>query len=244
MCRNPVLLPCRCLVYDCGSRNKTSLAPRAVWHGLEFLRYTLNLVWRRQRLPAYLRGYPAGDLFKQRLEGIRQPTLTKLKYYRRWLPDNAPEVRLFGVYKGTQHDSDTEYYRTMLRRYVAPSRRLATMNPTPEPTAPAGARFAGGQERQQAPEAWEGQKNGMELQQLMTAQAPTTIREQPSSSDDLQWGSDSSIIAPPADGNWGMPLLEAHGWHLFTGGISQAELQVLEARSSDASTGSVLLVPP
>ena len=34
-----------CIVYDYGSRNKKRGVPRALWYGLEFVRFALNWVW-------------------------------------------------------------------------------------------------------------------------------------------------------------------------------------------------------
>lgn len=34
-----------CMVYDYGSRNKKRGVPRALWYGLEFVRFALNWVW-------------------------------------------------------------------------------------------------------------------------------------------------------------------------------------------------------
>jgi hypothetical protein len=33
------------MVYDYGSRNKKRGVPRALWYGLEFVRFALNWVW-------------------------------------------------------------------------------------------------------------------------------------------------------------------------------------------------------
>lgn len=34
-----------CLVYDYGSRDRKREAPRALWYGLEFVRFALNSLW-------------------------------------------------------------------------------------------------------------------------------------------------------------------------------------------------------
>lgn len=34
-----------CLVYDFGSRDRKREAPRALWYGLEFVRFALNSLW-------------------------------------------------------------------------------------------------------------------------------------------------------------------------------------------------------
>ena len=49
-----------CLVYDFGSRNKKRGAPRAVWYGLEFVRYALRVLWLGD-VPHGERGGPARE---------------------------------------------------------------------------------------------------------------------------------------------------------------------------------------
>jgi hypothetical protein len=38
---------CSCVVWDTGCRNRKTGAPRALWYGLEFIRFTLNRCWCR-----------------------------------------------------------------------------------------------------------------------------------------------------------------------------------------------------
>ncbi|GIL68504.1 hypothetical protein Vafri_21771 [Volvox africanus] len=43
----PTSYDCSCLVYDCGSRGRDG-TPRALWYGLEFVRYTLSKMSSRE----------------------------------------------------------------------------------------------------------------------------------------------------------------------------------------------------
>jgi hypothetical protein len=36
---------CSCVVWDTGCRNRKTGAPRALWYGLEFIRFALNRCW-------------------------------------------------------------------------------------------------------------------------------------------------------------------------------------------------------
>ena len=66
--------PRSCLVHDFGSRNKKRGAPRAVWYGLEFVRYALRSLWLDERGAAYLRGYSVAGVFDQHIAAFSTAT--------------------------------------------------------------------------------------------------------------------------------------------------------------------------
>jgi len=111
-----------CLVYDFGSRNKKRGAPRALWYGLEFIRYALEKMWLDQRGRAYLRGHDAAAAFDSHVRGLSTSTERRLKYYRQYIPDGGlPEgVRLYGVYSATAHDMDFGFYRDIAIAFLSP----------------------------------------------------------------------------------------------------------------------------
>lgn len=43
---------CSCVVWDTGCRNRKTGSPRALWYGLEFIRFTLNRCWSNTRSSA------------------------------------------------------------------------------------------------------------------------------------------------------------------------------------------------
>lgn len=63
-----------CLIWDLGSRNKKRAVPRALWYGLEFVRFTLALAWFDQELPAYLRGQTVTHTFHQHYRNFAPST--------------------------------------------------------------------------------------------------------------------------------------------------------------------------
>ncbi|KAI7837578.1 hypothetical protein COHA_008591 [Chlorella ohadii] len=63
-----------CLVYDLGSRNKKRGAPRAVWYGLEFIRFALRRLWFGEQSAAYLRGYSVAHTFEEHVSGFSDTT--------------------------------------------------------------------------------------------------------------------------------------------------------------------------
>eukprot|EP00890_Picochlorum_soloecismus_P001048 jgi/Picsp_1/1944/NSC_05410-R1_protein len=114
-----------CLMYDFGSRNKKRGAPRAIWYGLEFVRYALSKLWRCEEIaPAYLRGHDVSRVFDQHIENLGKSRLKKLKYYRQYVGLGGKEsmckdraVQLYGVYFPTVHDTDAAYYREIAHKW-------------------------------------------------------------------------------------------------------------------------------
>lgn len=118
-----------CLVYDFGSRNKKRGAPRAIWYGLEFIRYALARSWDLPLLGdkvgtgggqrAYLRGHDASKSFEAHISQFSQSTRRRLRYFSNYMPsDGLTSIQLYGVYKATEHDVDFDYYRQIAQSYV------------------------------------------------------------------------------------------------------------------------------
>lgn len=128
-----------CFVWDYGSRNPESGVPRALWYGLEWVRFACARSWgkapsecksRDDALPrALLRGKDVRSSFEERYRNLPQRTARKLRYYRRFRADlevdpegPAPEppgrlrVPLYGVYGFTDRDNDTAYYVDTCRK--------------------------------------------------------------------------------------------------------------------------------
>lgn len=70
-----------CLVWDLGSRNKKRAVPRALWYGLEFIRFSLALAWYGRSTPAYVRGHCVTRTFH---EHYRRFAPSTLRYARRF----------------------------------------------------------------------------------------------------------------------------------------------------------------
>lgn len=101
------------LVYDYGSRNKKRGVPRAIWYGLEFLKYVLNKVWYNTReTHCYLRGVNTVNMFEDLLKTVEKGTMKRIKYYRQYTGDSK-FVSLYGVYNSTTRDADASFYQEM-----------------------------------------------------------------------------------------------------------------------------------
>lgn len=113
-----------CVVVDYGSRDKKRGVPRAVWYGLEFVRFALDEVWHggASRRPV-LRGKAVERDFARKLRGLSKSARKRLKYYRRFIPADARArgaVRLVGAFGRTEHDDDDAYYARVLGEACAP----------------------------------------------------------------------------------------------------------------------------
>jgi hypothetical protein len=84
------ILACSCIVWDCGCRNKHNGAPRALWYGLEFVRFALQRFWLGEGGPAHLRGHNVSRDFEAACRRFHPSTKKRLRYYKRYL---APQVR-------------------------------------------------------------------------------------------------------------------------------------------------------
>lgn len=108
-----------CVVYDYGSRDKKRGVPRALWYGLEFVRYALNVEWfGAPDRPPILRGKRVDQDFRRKLGGLSKSCKKRMRYYRQFIPPEVAArgaVRLVGVYQFTEHDDDAAFYAGVLR---------------------------------------------------------------------------------------------------------------------------------
>ena len=128
-----------CVVYDYGSRDKKRGVPRALWYGLEFVRYALNVEWfGAPDRPPILRGKRVDQDFRRKLGGVSKSCKKRIRYYRQFIPPEVAArgaVRLVGVYQFTEHDDDAPFYAGVLRERHAAAVSAAEAE-APEAAAP------------------------------------------------------------------------------------------------------------
>jgi hypothetical protein len=98
-----------CVVYDYGANKPV---PRAVYQGLEFVRYVLNLHWFGRETPAYVKGHNAAGYFRLVHAQLEERTLKRLDYFRKFLLADRLNLRV--VTDATTHDGDYSWYRSVL----------------------------------------------------------------------------------------------------------------------------------
>lgn len=96
-------------VYDTSARKQES---RAMYQGLEFVKYVLNRVWFNKMTEATCRGKKCDKYFDKAYKSIPDNIMKKVKYLRKFL--NTDKINLSSYCIRTEHDGDYEYYRKIL----------------------------------------------------------------------------------------------------------------------------------
>ena len=114
-----------CRVYDFGSRgnvwtsasgrNRNLFVPRAIWWGLEWVRYALGTVWRLPQIPTpRLRGHDVSNVFEPGLRSLTARQYRRIKWYRPLLAPGLEAVSLRGYHARAATDGDREEHRRIL----------------------------------------------------------------------------------------------------------------------------------
>lgn len=108
----------RCVVYDFGARKPI---PRAVYQGLEFVKYVLNRRWLNQEYITNVNRSKnqeiqnnCNDYFDKCYQQLEDRTKKKLDYFLPYM--NTEDIKLECVTDCTKHDGDKEFYREVLRK--------------------------------------------------------------------------------------------------------------------------------
>lgn len=96
-------------VLDTSAKKKES---RAMYQGLEFVKYVLNRVWFDKIVEAKCRKMDCSEYFDEAYKTISDNTIKKVKYLRKFL--NTDKISLNSYCISTEHDGDYKYYRKVL----------------------------------------------------------------------------------------------------------------------------------
>lgn len=99
-----------CIIYDYGA-NKA--VPRALYQGVEWIRYALYRRWLGVEITPFVRGHQVLRYFRECYEGLNTRTFAKIDYVYRFLSTN--ELRIELKADATAHDGDYGYYARILR---------------------------------------------------------------------------------------------------------------------------------
>ena len=100
----------KCVVYDYGHNG----VPRALWQGVEFVRYVLSRRWLNQLIMPVMRGgQGVGDYFDGEYCRLLERTFRKLDYFKHFL--QADKIDLWTVGQRTEHDGQYGWYRDIVR---------------------------------------------------------------------------------------------------------------------------------
>lgn len=108
----------KCVVYDFGARKPI---PRAVYQGLEFVKYVLNRRWLDKEYITNVnrsknkeRRNNCNDYFTKCYGQLEDRTKKKLDYFLPYI--NTDTIDLECITDCTKHDGDKGYYREVLRK--------------------------------------------------------------------------------------------------------------------------------
>ena len=87
---------------------------RAVYQGLEFIKYVLNKYWLNKEYTPNVKGFNCSEYFKSVYDKLDKRTFKKLEYFKKFLKTN--EIKLKGLCFKTEHDGDYEYYSELLKK--------------------------------------------------------------------------------------------------------------------------------
>jgi hypothetical protein len=98
-----------CYVYDYGA---SKFVPRAIWQGLEWVKYALNRRWYSHKYEPVARAATMGRYFDEQYEKLDRKVKNRLDYFVPFLAQ-AP-VQVVGVPGRTTHDGDKQWYAAEL----------------------------------------------------------------------------------------------------------------------------------
>ena len=87
---------------------------RAVYQGLEFIKYVLNKYWLNKEYTPNVKGLNCSNYFKSVYDSLDKRTFKKLEYFKKFL--KTDKIKLKGVCFKTEHDGDYEYYSELLKK--------------------------------------------------------------------------------------------------------------------------------
>ena len=103
----------RCVVYDYGANKQT---PRAVWQGLEWVKYVLWRAWWGRSYRPIGRAITMEPYFAEQYARLGPRAKARLSYFARYCrPESG--LRIFSVTGPTEHDGDYGYHAETLWRH-------------------------------------------------------------------------------------------------------------------------------
>lgn len=90
------------IVYDYGAKKKT---PRAIWQGLEFIKYVLHKRWKDEEYtPIYRDKNVLRIYYEQEMKKLSRGTKNKIDYYKKFFKG---VINIKAITKSTKFDGDT-----------------------------------------------------------------------------------------------------------------------------------------
>jgi len=100
-----------CIIFDYSAKKQTT---RAIYQGLEFIKYVLSRRWFRKEEKAWVKGINVTTYFEQEYGKLSKDAKAKVDYFRKFL--HTDELRVEGICAQTEHDNDFSFYYEELTR--------------------------------------------------------------------------------------------------------------------------------
>ena len=98
-----------CIVLDTSAHKQVS---RALWQGLEWIKFVLNKVWFDREEKTFVRKNDVTKYFKEQYNLLDKKTLKRLKYFRKFLNTNNIDLRY--ISKQTMNDGNYKLFNNIL----------------------------------------------------------------------------------------------------------------------------------
>ncbi len=102
----------RCIILDASKKGIS----RAVWQGIEWVRYALNRAWFGREINAWVKSNNVTEYFRNEYNKLDKKVKAKLKYYKKFLLADYPEI--YGISIHTDMDGKYNYFRNILKKGV------------------------------------------------------------------------------------------------------------------------------
>ncbi len=103
-----------CEVYDFGAESETS---KAVYHGLEWLRYVLNLRWFSTEITPIVRTKNVLASFRKYYANLDKKAKKRIDYFKKFLQTDT--IKLSAVTDETTNDGKPEYYVQIINNILS-----------------------------------------------------------------------------------------------------------------------------
>lgn len=106
----------KCVIYDFGAGKPI---PRAVYQGVELIKYVLHRRWLNKEYATDIRRAPQHEkrscnrYFSDCYKSLEDRTKKKLDYFKAYI--DTDNINLQCISSSTEHDSDKEFYRGVLQ---------------------------------------------------------------------------------------------------------------------------------
>ena len=102
-----------CNIIDCGAHHTDS---RALWQGVEWIKYTLNRRWFNRIIIPMVRKNNCSSYFNDQYKKLSKNTLKKIDYFKKFLLTDHIDI-ITTSSKSIHHDNN-KYFKEKLRQYI------------------------------------------------------------------------------------------------------------------------------